>query len=367
MLLTHNQFCTAQEPLRHDKVDELYEVAARNLREHHGVPSMNNAAMLIKAMTLFKLRPNRLVKRGLAPAGLLAGPQARVPLGDDGNDNQDFAETVKISTTNMVNPMSTMECDEKELNDDFILVRDETTVIGNDQATSSKQHSGDDNMTARSNMPEWHKVINVALEAAGVKLSLRETRPLLNALGVLRCRLVGLGLVDGSILRVRPTQADAVDEIFEVAARNLRKNHGVHSMTPAKLKKTLALLTFPPRRLVKQGLAPAELLAGTKARASAGGGSNEDVSNVSFSADDVEPTTTEDNTKEWTYNCVPVGDDQAGDGKPENVFHAALVAADIELRPAEAVPLLRALGVKPCRLVKLNLVDPKTLKVFLAA
>ncbi|CAN0055762.1 unnamed protein product [Pylaiella littoralis] len=50
----------------HKKLDpeaRLYQLAARNLREHHGVPSMS-PVKLIKTLTFLKLNPRRLVKQG---------------------------------------------------------------------------------------------------------------------------------------------------------------------------------------------------------------------------------------------------------------------------------------------------------------
>ncbi|CAM9531885.1 unnamed protein product, partial [Hapterophycus canaliculatus] len=60
-------------------------------------------------------------------------------------------------------------------------------------------------------------------------------------------------------------KVDPEGKLNKIAARNLREYHGVPSMTPAKLTKTLALLKLCPRRLVKQGLAPKVLLARMKA------------------------------------------------------------------------------------------------------
>ena len=53
----------------------LYKLAARNLREYHGVPSMT-ALKLEKTLALLSLPPRRVVVQGLAPRKLLEGGQS---------------------------------------------------------------------------------------------------------------------------------------------------------------------------------------------------------------------------------------------------------------------------------------------------
>lgn len=194
-----------------------------------------------------------------------------------------------------------------------------------------------------------------------------------------------------------PTKPDP-DRIYKVAARNLREYNGVPSMTPAKLTKTLTLLKLSPRRLVKQGLAPARLLHNVGKNADGKGPkaaeTNDDA--VETAAADMKLMSVEDDRKEWADGFVSVGDDEptgsiqqatvvaeavtsssdesspssssssdtdtekvpaANGGKPKNIIHAAFVNAGIQLRPREAMPLLLGLGVRPMRLVKLGLVD----------
>ncbi|CAN0507764.1 unnamed protein product, partial [Ectocarpus sp. 12 AP-2014] len=67
----------------------LYEAAARNLREYHGVPSMT-AGGLEETMVLLQLRPGRLVAQGLAAEQLLEGK----PAADDADaDNTDSSSS----------------------------------------------------------------------------------------------------------------------------------------------------------------------------------------------------------------------------------------------------------------------------------
>ncbi|CAM9172278.1 unnamed protein product [Pylaiella littoralis] len=111
-----------------DKPDpelELYQIAARNLREYHGVPSMT-PAKLTKTLVFLKLKPRRLVKQGLAPDALLARADAetknKLPLGDDDN-NEDLVESVAAD----VEMMNVDEDDKKEWNDGFVSVESAAT------------------------------------------------------------------------------------------------------------------------------------------------------------------------------------------------------------------------------------------------
>eukprot|EP00904_Undaria_pinnatifida_P013925 jgi/Undpi1/9663/HiC_scaffold_27.g12119.m1 len=195
--------------------------------------------------------------------------------------------------------------------------------------------------------------------------------------------------------------------LYRRAARNLREYHGVPSMTPPKLVQTLTFLKLHPRRLVNQGLAPKQLLAGVEAPQPLGSDSNDDLAEAIGS--DIEVTSVEDDRKEWNDGFEHVGDrekpknDAGGtanaDVEPEtdyhgaaarnsssseeeassgsdgvvagkkkgapkhvDMMHKAFVSAGIELRPREVIPLLLALGVSPRRLVKLGRVDDKELK-----
>ena len=93
-------------------------------------------------------------------------------------------------------------------------------------------------------------------------------------------------------------------KIYRRAARNLREYHGVPSMTPPKLIQTLAFLKLHPRRLVKQGLAPAHLLAGVQAPEPLGSDNNDDL--VEVVASDMELMSVEDDRKNDGF--VSVGD-----------------------------------------------------------
>ena len=164
--------------------------------------------------------------------------------------------------------------------------------------------------------------------------------------------------------------------IYRRAARNLREYHGVPSMTPPKLILTLAFLELHPRRLVKQGLAPAQLLAGVKAPEPLGSDNNDDLAEGVTS--DMELMSAEDDRKEWNDGFVSVeygekptdaaaehASSSEGEDKPKDVMHGAFLSAGIKLRPREVMPLFLALGVRPRRLVKLGHVDDKELRAVL--
>ncbi|CAN0107319.1 unnamed protein product, partial [Laminaria digitata] len=98
---------------------------------------------------------------------------------------------------------------------------------------------------------------------------------------------------------------DEKKRIYRRASRNLREYHGVPSMTPPKLIRTLAFLKLHPRRLVKQGLAPAQLLAGIKAPQPLGNSdNNDDLAEAVVS--DMELMSVEDDRKEWNDGFVSV-------------------------------------------------------------
>ena len=170
------------------------------------------------------------------------------------------------------------------------------------------------------------------------------------------------------------------DRIYKVAARNLREYHGVPSMTPDKLTRTLDLLKLCPRRLTKQGLAPKKLLREMmKDKRVPLGDKEVDEDLAETIRADMELMAVKDDTKSSNDNLVedvankPSSEEKGGEGaaeskdddeqsnrKPKIPIHAALVAA-IKLRPREVRPLLVALGVHPRRFVKLGLIDVKDL------
>ncbi|CAM9511102.1 unnamed protein product, partial [Hapterophycus canaliculatus] len=205
---------------------------------------------------------------------------------------------------------------------------------------------------------------------------------------------------------------DPERRLYKIAARNLREYHGVPSMTPAKLTKTLTLLKLNARCLVKQGLAPRKLLGRIKATKGAkhqhvGDEGNEDLAEYAASGVDVMAS---DDAKEWNDGFTAVDqpasgcegaiissssddendenagnvnsstddDDEGGDpaaaaaagdapAAVKNPLHKAFVDGGVQLRPREVRPLLLALAVKPCRLVRLGLVDAKDLRAVLHA
>ncbi|CAN0027689.1 unnamed protein product, partial [Ectocarpus fasciculatus] len=187
-----------------DPEGKLYKIAARNLREYNGVPSMT-PPKLVKTLAFLKLHPHRLVKQGLAPKVLLARMKAeaannakvsKVPLGD-GKNNEDLAESVAAGMELM-----SVEDDKKEWNDGFVSAEPDasataapiaakTPTPGND----SEEENGDAAPAVKKNL------IHKAFIAGGVQLRPREVRPLLVALDVRPCRLAKLGLVNGKDLR----------------------------------------------------------------------------------------------------------------------------------------------------------------------
>ncbi|CAN0463579.1 unnamed protein product [Ectocarpus sp. 12 AP-2014] len=174
--------------------EKLYKIAARNLREYNGVPSMT-PPKLIKTLAFLQLNPQRLVKQGLAPKVLLARMKAeaannakvsKVPLGD-GKSNEDLAESVAAGMELM-----SVEDDKKEWNDGFVSVEPAETP----SPDIDNEEENDDAA------PEVKKnLIHKAFIAGGIQLHPREVRPLLVALDVRSWRLAKLGLVDGKDLR----------------------------------------------------------------------------------------------------------------------------------------------------------------------
>lgn len=193
---------------------------------------------------------------------------------------------------------------------------------------------------------------------------------------ILFCRVFSLPLFQDDAINMEEMR------IYRRAARNLREYHGVPSMTPPKLVQTLAFLKLHPRCLVRQGLAPAHLLAGVKAPEPLGSDNNDDLAEAVTS--DMELMSVEDDRKEWNDGFVSVengerptdaaaehsssSEEEAGVGgkkeepKAKNVMHGAFLSAGIQLRPREIMPLFLALGVRPARLVKLGRVDGKELR-----
>ena len=172
------------------------------------------------------------------------------------------------------------------------------------------------------------------------------------------------------------TKSHDPDRIYEVAARNLREYHGVPSMTPDKLTRTLDLLKLCPRRLTKQGLAPKKLLREIMKDKRVPLGDNEaDEILAETVCADIELMAVEDDTTGFNDDLAkgvadkPSTKEEGGEGatdeqanrRPKMPIHAALIAADIRLHPREVRPLLVALGVHPRHFVKLGLIDVKDL------
>ncbi|CAM9442862.1 unnamed protein product, partial [Ascophyllum nodosum] len=145
--------------------DRIYKVAARNLREYRGVPSMT-PDKLTRTLDLLKLCPRRLTKQGLAPKKLLREmmEDKRVPLGDKEVD-EDLAETIRADMELMA-----VRDDTKRSNDD--LVKDmankpSSEEKGGEGATERKDD--DEQSNRKPKMP-----IHAAFIAANIKLRPRE-------------------------------------------------------------------------------------------------------------------------------------------------------------------------------------------------
>ena len=302
------------------EVADIYCVAAENLRERHGVTSMTDVK-LAKTLPIFKFGPSRLVDRGLAPAHLLKPTTTPAP-----RDNNDYDL-----------------CDEEGDivdNEGF-----DETEIAHQQQVGTKPS----NVSEKKTM---HERIHAVLHDAGVDIRVKETRPLLNTLGLLRCRLIGLDLIPRDDLRVNLQPGSALEGMFTVAARNLREHHGVPSMTPEMLVHTLAVLELRPSRLVGTGLAPKKYLRGEKKVAAADGGGKSSDNDEDESHDRLEPVA----------SCDTDNQDHHREGP--NAIHDAFVREGIKIQPPEAMALILALRVAPARLAKLNMVDPKQLRPF---
>ena len=302
------------------EVTDIYCVAAENLRERRGVTSMTNVK-LAKTLPIFKFGPSRLVVRGLAPAHLLKPTTTPAPPDENDYDLCDGEGDIVD-------------------NEGF----DETEI-------AHQQQVG----TKPSNLPKrktMHERIHAVLLGAGVEIRVKETRPLLKALGLLRCRLIGLGLIPRDNLRVNLQPGSALEEMFTVAARNLREHHGVPSMTPEMLVHTLAVLELRPSRLVGTGMAPKKYLRGGRKVAAADGGGKSSDNGEDESHNRLEPVA----------SCDTDNQDHHREGP--NAIHDAFVREGIKIQPPEAMALILALRVAPARLAKLGMVDPKQLRRF---
>ena len=191
----------------------LYKLAARNLREYHGVPSMT-ALKLEKTLALLSLPPRRVVVQGLAPRKLLEGGQSGLsPLvlagdfSDEGKEELGEAETGVLMDQNLTNPNGSEDQEEEEVgqecspfsdNSNSHNIRDNMDQIGDNTKGDVEGFPTDGNGNGKTRHP-----VHAALVAGGINLRPRETRPLLRALGVSPHHLVKLGLVSREAVRTR--------------------------------------------------------------------------------------------------------------------------------------------------------------------
>ncbi|CAM9836241.1 unnamed protein product [Scytosiphon promiscuus] len=180
-----------------DKADpegSLYKIAARNLREYHGVPSMA-PDKLTQTLALLKLSPRRLVQQGLAPRKLLGRMKAvhdekakQQPLGHE--TSEDLEDGVEVLA---------MEDEKKQWNDGFAAVDQPAAAVCDGAMPASSHDEHDDAGEAPGAVKK--NLLHKAFVDGGVQLRPREVRPLLLALAVKPCRLARLGLVDAKDLR----------------------------------------------------------------------------------------------------------------------------------------------------------------------
>ncbi|CAM9836169.1 unnamed protein product [Scytosiphon promiscuus] len=206
-----------QVPARNaDPKGRLYKIAARNLREYNGVPSMT-PAKLTTTLALLKLGPRRLVQQGLAPRVLLARMRAVEKEGATqeqlgGGDDEHLAASVasgmevmsleneegrKAGCAAVDQPAAADDVDLSSASDDE---HDEQAAIYD---SSTDEDENDDPAAAPGDSPGAVKknLLHKAFVDEGVQLRPREVRPLLLALAVQPCRLARLGLVDAKDLR----------------------------------------------------------------------------------------------------------------------------------------------------------------------
>ncbi|CAM9694569.1 unnamed protein product [Laminaria digitata] len=208
----------------HGVSSALYKLAARNLREYHGVSSMT-ALKLEKTVALLNLAPRRLVVQGLAPRRLLqggkGGPSPLTLAGESsGTGDEDLREAetgaVRDNENLIINNNSSSEDgegQEEEVGQEDKLFSDDSInnstyddngdsidyIGGDDTEGGAEGFEADDKGNGKARIP-----FHAALVAGGINLRPRETRPLLRALGVSPGRLVKLGLVKREAVRAMP-------------------------------------------------------------------------------------------------------------------------------------------------------------------
>ncbi|CAM9674892.1 unnamed protein product [Laminaria digitata] len=210
-------------PQKQPGTSALYKLAARNLREYHGVPSMT-ALKLEKTVALLGLAPRRIVVQGLAPRRLLTcGKGGLSPLilageiSDESKEELREVETGAVRDDNLIdidnnNSSSSEDLEEEEekLGQEDLLFSDDSnsTYDDNGDGIDNIVHDpkGDaEGLKADGNgNDKTRRPIHAALVAGGINLRPRETRPLLLALGVSPHRLVKLGLVKREAARTMP-------------------------------------------------------------------------------------------------------------------------------------------------------------------
>ncbi|CAN0311048.1 unnamed protein product, partial [Scytosiphon promiscuus] len=150
-----------------DPEGRLYKIAARNLREYNGVPSMT-PEKLTKTLALLKLSPRRLVQQGLAPKKLLGRMRAvhdekakQQPLGDETREDlEDGSE------------MLAMEDEKKQWTDGFAVVDHPAAAVCDGAMSASSDDEHDDVGDAPGAVKK--NLIHKAFVDGGVQLRARE-------------------------------------------------------------------------------------------------------------------------------------------------------------------------------------------------
>lgn len=188
----------ARKHLPPGTMSSLYKLAARNLREHHGVPSMT-ALKLEKTVALLRLAPRRVVVQRLAPRRLLKGDSPPLVSAGEGSGKgeeepcgTETCELMETSDDSRTNNSSSSGAEEKGVSDDSDSMNDKINNSINNNGGDTKD---DVEVLEANGKGKARRPIHAALVAGGIDLHPSETRPLLRALGVRAHRLVRFGLV----------------------------------------------------------------------------------------------------------------------------------------------------------------------------
>lgn len=177
----------------------MYQIAARNLREYHGVPSMTRVK-LITTLALLELKPRRLVKQGLAPKGLLAhvSDEAKQTNGAEATSVEDKTKAPNDGGAVSVESAAGAPAPaEKNISEAIAPSPPDADDAVDGGGSAAAKDDGDTAGPAAKKRDILHE----AFLAGGINLRPREVRPLLLALDARPCRLAKLGYVDSKDVR----------------------------------------------------------------------------------------------------------------------------------------------------------------------